>query len=259
VDNQFSDIFHSNPEFTPEGADLNRLRNEACYLMVNIHQKYLSLRVNDNLIQVFNDPFQIESGKVDDNASNGSFQSMSDDSSHNDDDSSWVPDDDDSSEIIDGDELSSHPDNVEKIGTNHVDHVRDNIFVRETPNFSMRDASVLEDTNKLLSPGDVIKYRLRHISEKPKSLTIVMLFDSSTTDKKSITLANGDIIRPFVHDVKREYMYAGGGGGLLFDPVSTWIEFEKCTLNLGSATSVEDINIVSNIDEEYYETDQGEN
>jgi hypothetical protein len=61
-----------------------------------------------------------------------------------------------------------------------------------------------------------------------------------------------------VHDVKREYMYAGGGGGLLFDPVSTWIEFEKCTLNLGSATSVEDINIVSNIDEEYYETDQGE-
>ena len=54
-------------------------------------------------------------------------------------------------------------------------------------------------------------------------------------------------------------MYAGGGGGLLFDPVSTWIEFEKCTLNLGSATSVEDINIVSNINEEYYETDQGEN
>jgi hypothetical protein len=37
-------------------------------------------------------------------------------------------------------------------------------------------------------------------------------------------------------------MYAGGGGGLLFDPVSTWIKFEECTLNLGSATSVEDIN-----------------
>ena len=54
-------------------------------------------------------------------------------------------------------------------------------------------------------------------------------------------------------------MYAGGGGGLLFDPVSTWIKFEECTLNLGSATSVEDINIVSNIDEEHYEMDQGEN
>ncbi len=88
VDNQFSDIFKSNPALTPEGADLNRLRSEACYLMMNIHQKYLLLRVNDNLIQDFNDPFQIESGQVDDNASNGSSQLMSDDSSHNEDDSS---------------------------------------------------------------------------------------------------------------------------------------------------------------------------
>ncbi len=37
-------------------------------------------------------------------------------------------------------------------------------------------------------------------------------------------------------------MYAGGGGGLLYDPVSTWIKFEECTLNLGHATSVEDNN-----------------
>ncbi len=44
-------------------------------------------------------------------------------------------------------------------------------------------------------------------------------------------------------------MYAGGGGGLLFDPVSTWIKFEECTLNLGSATSVEDNKSVLNIDE----------
>ncbi len=80
---------------------------------------------------------------------------------------------------------------------NHFDHVGDNIFVQATPNFSMRDSFVLEDTNKLLSPGDVIKYRLRHISGKPKSSTIVMLFDPSTLDKMSITLANGDII--YVH------------------------------------------------------------
>ncbi len=44
----------------------------------------------------------------------------------------------------------------------------------------------------------------------------VMLLDPSTPDKMSLTLANGDIIRPFVHDVKREQMYAGGGGGLLY-------------------------------------------
>jgi hypothetical protein len=110
---------------------------------------------------------------------------MSDDSSHNDDDSSWVPEDDDCSEIIVDDEQSNHHDtvgitsanhvnhikyDVENTSTNHVDHVRDNIFVRSTSNFSMRDASVLEDTNKLLSPRDVIKYRLRNISEKPKIL-----------------------------------------------------------------------------------------
>ncbi len=59
-------------------------------------------------------------------------------------------------------------------------------------------------------------------------------------------------------------MYDGGGGGLLFDPVSTWIKFEECTLNLGSATSVEDNNTVLNIEEGNsmhgsQETDQGAN
>ncbi len=48
-----------------------------------------------------------------------------------------------------------------------------------------------------------------------------MLLDPSTPDKMPVTLANGDIIHPFVHGVKREQMYAGGGGGLLYDPVST--------------------------------------
>jgi hypothetical protein len=136
---------------------------------------------------------------------------MSGDLSHNDDDSSWVPEDDDCSVIIDDDEQSNHHDHLGNTGTYHA---KDNIFVRATSNFNMRDASVLEDTNKLLSLGDVIKYKLRDTSEKPKSLTIVMLFDPSTPDKMSITLASGDIIRPFVHDVKREQMYAGGGGGL---------------------------------------------
>jgi hypothetical protein len=141
---------------------------------------------------------------------------MLDDLSHNDDDSTWVPEDDDCSEIIVDDEQSNHHDtvgntstkhvdhikyDVENTSTNHVDHVGDNIFVQATSNFSMKDASVLEDTNKLLSPRDVIKYRLRNISEKPKSLTIVKLFDPKTPDKMSITLAKGDILRPFVHDV----------------------------------------------------------
>ena len=59
MDNQFFDIFKSNQSLTLEGGDLNRLRDEACYLMVNIHQKYLLLRVNDDHIQDFIDPFQL--------------------------------------------------------------------------------------------------------------------------------------------------------------------------------------------------------
>jgi hypothetical protein len=87
-----------------------------------------------------------------------------------------------------------------------------------------------------------------------------MLFNPSTPDKMFITLANGDIIRPFVHDVNREQPYAGGGGGLLFDPVSTWIKFEECTPNLGSATSVEDnntvLNTINNTKNEEYSLDE---
>jgi hypothetical protein len=126
----------------------------------------------------------------------------------------------------------------------------------------MRDASVLEDTNKLLSPGNVIKYKLRHTSEKPKSLTIVMLVNPSTPEKMSITLASRDIIRPFVHDVKMEQMYAGGGGGLLYDPVSSWIKFEEYTLNLGRVTSVEDNNTDTNEEnsmDDSQDSDQGAN
>jgi hypothetical protein len=185
---------------------------------------------------------------------------MSDYLSQDDGDSSWVPEEDDCSEIIVDDEQSYNHDNVGNTSMNHFDHVGDNIFVQATPKFSMRDSSVLEDTNKLLSPGDVIIYRLRQISKKPKSLTIVMLFNPSTPDKMSITLANGDIIRPYVHDVKREQMYAGGGSGLLFDPVSTWIKFEECTLNLGSATSVEGnntvLNTINNTKNEEYSMDE---
>jgi hypothetical protein len=165
-------MFSSNQQLTSEGGDLNCLGNEACYLMMSIHQKYLLIQVNydNDHIQHFIDPFQIKSDQVDDNASKVSSQVMSDDSSEDDNDSSWLPEEDDCSENIDDDEESNNHDNVENTSTNHVDHVGDDIFVQATPNFSMRDASVLEDTNKLLSPGDIIKNRLRHIREKTKIL-----------------------------------------------------------------------------------------
>jgi hypothetical protein len=90
---------------------------------------------------------------------------MSDDSSQDDGNSSWVPEEDDCSEIIVDDEQSYNLDNVGNTSMNHFDHFGDKNFVRATPNFNMRDSSMLEDTNKLLSPRDVTKYRLRHISE----------------------------------------------------------------------------------------------
>jgi hypothetical protein len=150
-DNQFHDLFNSNQQLTPEGSDLNRLRNEACYFMLNIHQKYSLIWVNNDHSQDFIDPLQIESDQVNDNASNSSSQLMSDDLSQDDGDSSWVPEEDDCSEIIVDDEQSYNHDNVGSTSMNHFDHVGDNIFVLATTNFSMRDASVLENTNKLLT------------------------------------------------------------------------------------------------------------
>jgi hypothetical protein len=54
---------------------------------------------------------------------------MSDDSSQDDGDSSWVPEEDDCSEIINDDEQSYKHDNVANTSMNHFDHVGDNIFV----------------------------------------------------------------------------------------------------------------------------------
>jgi hypothetical protein len=57
-------------------------------------------------------------------------------------------------------------------------------------------------------------------------------------------------------------MYAGSSGGLLYDPVFTWIQFEECTLNLGCAPSVEDNNTFTNGEnsmDDSQDLDQGTN
>ncbi len=99
---------------------------------MNIYQKYLSIRVNNDHSQDFIDPFQIKSDQVDDNASNSSFQLMSDDSSQDDGDSSWVPEEDDCFEIIVDDEQSYNHDNVGNTSMNHFDHVGDNFCTSNT-------------------------------------------------------------------------------------------------------------------------------
>jgi hypothetical protein len=75
-----------------------------------------------------------------------------------------------------------------------------------------------------------VSYRLRHPQGKPKSSIIASLLDLSTPDKKEITLKNGIILQPLVHDVKREKMYGGGACGQLTNPLSVWMKMEQCIL-----------------------------
>jgi hypothetical protein len=48
--------------------------------------------------------------------------------------------------------------------------------------------------------------------------------------EKKITLENGDILWPFIHEVKCEKMHGRGACGHLTDPLSVWMKLEHCTL-----------------------------
>ncbi len=56
-------------------------------------------------------------------------------------------------------------------------------------------------------------------------------------DKKEIILENGDILRPFIHDVKHEKMYGGGACGHVMDPLLVWMKLEHCTLFVGCTST----------------------
>jgi hypothetical protein len=89
---------------------------------------------------------------------------------------------------------------------------------------------MLKSTNGFLCPGDLVAYQQSDPRGKSKSSTIVSLLDPSTQEKKEITLENGDILRPFFHEVKHEKMYGGGACGHLTDPLLVWMKLEHCTL-----------------------------
>ena len=99
------------------------------------------------------------------------------------------------------------------------------------------DAAVLQSTNGLLCPGDLVAYRQRENRGNTKTATIVRLLDPSTPDKKEITLANRDILRPYIHEVHRVKMYGGGACGHLTDPLSVWMKMEECTLFVGCTSN----------------------
>jgi hypothetical protein len=95
----------------------------------------------------------------------------------------------------------------------------------------------LKSTNGLQCPGDIVSYRLQNPRGKPKMSSIVSLLDPNTPDNKVITLQNGVILQPFIHDVKRQKMYGGGACGHLTDPLSVWMKMERCTFLVGCTSN----------------------
>jgi len=249
VDNQCQCILAKDRALTTKGSDLNRLRRDALQLMIVLSQKYLSLRsskANDNLHA---DPFMDDRTML--------SEDISLVSSEHDDDSTWDPRDIEYNNITDD---SFDNDNFDNEG-DQDDSDRESLHsadstdqVKTKPQFDHRDVAVLKSTNGLLCPGDILSYRLRTPRGKPKSSTIASLLDPSTPDKKLITLENGAILKPFVHDVKRQKMYGGGACGHLTDPLSVWMNMEECTFFVGCTSNF----IAADEDDNHFDATDGD-
>jgi hypothetical protein len=145
-----------------------------------------------------------------------------------DDDSSWDPE---KEECANSDDDSKE------------DDILHNGDSQDDGDYESVDVAVLKSTNGLLCPGDLVAYCQRDNRGNTKSSTIVRLLDPSTPDKKEITLANRDILRPYIHEVRRVKMYGGGACGHLTDPLSTWMKLEDCTLFVGCTSTFSDIDV----------------
>ncbi len=55
-------------------------------------------------------------------------------------------------------------------------------------------------------------------------------------DKEEIIIENGDILRPFIHEV-REKMYGWGVHGNVMDPLLVWMKLEHYTLFVGCTST----------------------
>jgi hypothetical protein len=139
-------------------------------------------------------------------------------STDNEDDSSWDQEDGECNNISN---ISFEDDNVsneESQDESECESLHRPAHVTTKPQFDTRDVAVLKSTNGLLCASDLVAYRQSDPRGKSKSSTIVSLLDPSTQDKKEIILENGDILRPFIHEVKCEKMYGRGACGHITDP-----------------------------------------
>ena len=217
--------------------------------MIVLSQKYLSLRSSKANDYLDADPLMDDRTMLSEDISLGS--------SEHDDDSTWDSRDIEYNNITDD---SIDNDNFDNEGdqddSDHESlHSADSTDqVKTKPQFDHRDVAVLKSTNGLLCPGDILSYRLRTPRGKPNSSTIASLLDPSTPDKKLITLENGVILKPFVHDVKRQKMYGGGACGHLTDPLSVWMKMDQCTLSVGCTSNF----VAADNDENHIDTSDGD-
>ena len=233
VDNQWQSILAKDKALSTDGSDLNQLRQNVLQLMIMLCQKYLSIQSSIHAHDVLGaDPFKDDSTMMSEDISSGS--------SEHDDDSTWDPRED---EYINSNNNSCDNDVFGNKG-DEDDSDRDSIQsahstdqVKTKPRFDYNDVAVLNSTNGLLCPGDIVLYRLRNPRGKPKMSSIVSLLDPNTPDNKVITLQNGAILQPFIHDVKRQKMYGGGACGHLTDPLSVWMKMERCTFLVGCTSN----------------------
>jgi hypothetical protein len=212
VRTEFNDVFSRDNKLTIAGSDLIKLRHDVYLLMTNLYHKYLSIQPikryslrNKNNCSVISDDLSMRSMESDD-------------------DSSWDPAKEECAS-------SSSDDSMED------DMLHDGVS-QDDIGFASDDVAVLQATNGLLCPGDMVAYHQRDNRGSTKTSTIVALHDPSTPDKKEITLANRDILRPYIHEVRRVKMYGGGACGHLTDPLSVWMKLEDCTLFVGCTSTL---------------------
>ncbi len=141
-------------------------------------------------------------------------------STDNEDDSIWDPEDNVDNNSFEDDNVS----NGESQDESECESLRRPAHVRTKPQFDTRDVAVLKSTNGSLCPGDLVAYPQSDPRGKSKSSTIVSLLDPSTEDKKEIILENGDILWPFIHEIKSEKMYGRGACSHMTNPLLVWMK-----------------------------------
>ena len=166
----FRDVFSRDNKLTVAGSDLIKLRHDVFHLMTNLYHKFSS---SQTINKYGSRRKSIRSNITDDL----SVRSM-----EGDDDLSWDPE---KQECANSDDDSKE------------DDILHNGDSQDDGDYESVDVAVLKSTNGLLCPGDLVAYCQRDNRGNTKSSTIVRLLDPSTPDKKEVTLAYRDILRPY--------------------------------------------------------------